>query len=43
MTGTTRFDPAQYKANIRTEWRAAAPGWSAWVGVLEAEDGGGVG
>jgi len=41
MTGTTRFDPAQYKANIRTEWRAAAPGWSAWVGVLEAEDGGG--
>jgi hypothetical protein len=33
MTGTT-FDPAQYKANIRTEWRAAAPGWWAWLHVL---------
>jgi SAM-dependent methyltransferase len=41
MTGTTIFDPAQYKASIRTEWRAAAPGWGAWVEVLEAETGGG--
>jgi SAM-dependent methyltransferase len=41
MTGTTIFDPAQYKASIRAEWRAAAPGWRAWVEVLEAEDGGG--
>ena len=41
MTGTTIFDPAQYKASIRTEWRAAAPGWWAWVEVLEAENGGG--
>ena len=41
MTGTTTFDPAQYKASIRTEWRAAAAGWRAWVEVLEAEDGGG--
>jgi SAM-dependent methyltransferase len=41
MTGTTIFDPAQYKASIRTEWRAAAPGWRAWVEVLEAENGGG--
>ena len=41
MTGTTSFDPAQYKASIRAEWRAAAPGWWAWVEVLEAEDGGG--
>jgi SAM-dependent methyltransferase len=40
MTGTTIFDPAQYKATIRSEWRAAAPGWWAWVEVLEAEDGG---
>jgi SAM-dependent methyltransferase len=40
MTRTTTFDPVQYKANIRTEWRAAAPGWWAWVEVLEAEDGG---
>ena len=41
MTGTTNFDPDQYKASIRAEWRAAAPGWWAWVQVLEAEDGGG--
>jgi enediyne biosynthesis protein CalE5 len=40
MTGTTTFDPAQYKASIRTEWRAAAPGWQAWFDVLEAEDAG---
>ena len=40
MTGTTTFDPAQYKATIRSEWRDAAPGWRAWVEVLEAEDGG---
>ena len=40
MTGTTIFDPAQYKASIRTEWRAAAPGWQTWFEVLEAEDGG---
>jgi SAM-dependent methyltransferase len=40
MTGTTIFDPAQYKASIRTEWRAAAPGWQAWFDVLEAADGG---
>ena len=40
MTGTSTFDPAQYKASIRTEWRAAAPGWSAWLHVLEAADGG---
>jgi ubiquinone/menaquinone biosynthesis C-methylase UbiE len=40
MTGTTTFDPAQYKASIRTEWRDAAPGWRAWVDVLEAADGG---
>jgi SAM-dependent methyltransferase len=41
MTGTTTFDPDQYKSSIRAEWRAAAPGWWAWVEVLEAEDGGG--
>jgi enediyne biosynthesis protein CalE5 len=40
MTGTT-FDPDQYKASIRAEWRAAASGWWTWVEVLEAEDGGG--
>ena len=39
MTGTTTFDPDQYKASIRAAWRAAAPGWWASVKVLEAEDG----
>jgi enediyne biosynthesis protein CalE5 len=37
---TTSFDPAQYKADLRTEWRNAAPGWRAWLEVLEAADGG---
>jgi ubiquinone/menaquinone biosynthesis C-methylase UbiE len=40
MTGTSTFDPVHYKASIRNEWRAAAPGWRAWLDVLEAEDGG---
>jgi SAM-dependent methyltransferase len=40
MTGTSIFDPAQYKANLRTEWRDAASGWQAWLDVLEAEHGG---
>jgi enediyne biosynthesis protein CalE5 len=40
MTKTTTFDPAQYKADLRTEWRDAAPGWRAWVDVLEAADAG---
>ncbi len=40
MVGTGTFDPVQYKANIRTEWRGAAPGWRAWCDVLEAEGGG---
>jgi enediyne biosynthesis protein CalE5 len=40
MTEMATFDPAQYKAGIRTEWRDAAAGWRAWLDVLEAEDGG---
>jgi enediyne biosynthesis protein CalE5 len=40
MTETTTFDPARYKADLRTEWRNAAPGWRAWLEVLEAADGG---
>ncbi len=40
MTQTTTFDPAQYKADLRTEWRNAAQGWRAWLEVLEAADGG---
>ena len=40
MTRTSIFDAVHYKASIRTEWRAAAPGWQAWLDVLEAEDGG---
>jgi enediyne biosynthesis protein CalE5 len=40
MTGTGIFDPVQYKATIRREWRDAAPGWRAWVEMLEAEEAG---
>jgi enediyne biosynthesis protein CalE5 len=40
MSGITTFDPVRYKANARTEWRDAAPGWRTWSDVLEAEDGG---
>jgi enediyne biosynthesis protein CalE5 len=40
MRSTTTFDPVQYKAKARTEWRDAAPGWRAWFDVLEAEGGG---
>jgi SAM-dependent methyltransferase len=40
MTETPTFDPAQYRDSIRTEWRDAAPGWRAWVDVLEAANGG---
>jgi enediyne biosynthesis protein CalE5 len=40
MTQITTFDPAQYKDSIRTEWRDAAPGWRAWIDVLEAANGG---
>jgi SAM-dependent methyltransferase len=40
MTKTPTFDPAQYRDSIRTEWRDAAPGWRAWLEVLEAADGG---
>jgi SAM-dependent methyltransferase len=40
MAGTSAFDPAGYKASIRSEWRAAAAGWRAWLDVLEAEDAG---
>ena len=36
MTKTTIFDPVQYKADLRTEWRDAAPGWRSWLEVLEA-------
>jgi enediyne biosynthesis protein CalE5 len=40
MTKTPTFDPAQYRDSMRTEWRDAAPGWRAWLEVLEAADGG---
>lgn len=36
----TSFDPVQYKAGARTEWRDAARGWQDWIDVLEAEDAG---
>jgi SAM-dependent methyltransferase len=40
MAGTTTFDPAEYKATMRIEWRDAAPGWGEWVEVLEAAEAG---
>jgi SAM-dependent methyltransferase len=38
MTGS--FDPAEFKAKMRTEWRSAAPGWRRWHDVVETEEGG---
>jgi SAM-dependent methyltransferase len=40
MPSTSTFDPVQYKAAARAEWGDAAPGWQAWLEVLEAGDGG---
>ena len=40
MTPSQAFDPAEFKRNIRTEWRSAAAGWRRWLEVVEAEDGG---
>ena len=34
------FDPAEFKQNIRAEWRSAAAGWRKWLHVVEAEEGG---
>ena len=34
------FDPVQFKEQIRTEWRSAAPGWHRWLDVVEADEGG---
>jgi ubiquinone/menaquinone biosynthesis C-methylase UbiE len=34
------FDPAEYKAKMRVEWRSAAAGWRKWHVVVEAEEGG---
>jgi enediyne biosynthesis protein CalE5 len=34
------FDPAEFKARMRTEWRAAAAGWRKWHDVVEAAEGG---
>lgn len=34
------FDPAEYRVSARREWRDAAPGWRAWMDVLEADDAG---
>ena len=40
MTSSQAFDPAEFKRNIRTEWRSAAAGWRKWLQVVEAEEGG---
>ncbi len=34
------FDPAEFKARMRAEWRSAAAGWRKWHDVVEAEEGG---
>ena len=34
------FDPAEFKAKMRTEWRSAATGWRKWHDVVEAAEGG---
>jgi ubiquinone/menaquinone biosynthesis C-methylase UbiE len=33
------FDPAEFKAKMRAEWRSAAAGWRTWHDVVEAEEG----
>ncbi len=40
MTPSQGFDPAEYKRNIRREWRSAATGWRKWLDVVEAQEGG---
>jgi len=40
MTPSQAFDSAEFKRNIRTEWRSAAAGWRKWLHVVEAEEGG---
>lgn len=40
MTTMSTFDPVLYKSAARAEWRDAAPGWMAWVDVLDAEEAG---
>ena len=40
MPPSDAFDPVEFKRNVRTEWRSAAPGWHRWMDVVEAEEGG---
>ena len=40
MAPTSTFDPVRYRDAARAEWGAAAAGWRAWAGVLEADDAG---
>ena len=37
MSTETTFDEHVYKADLRREWREAAPGWQRWLEVLEAD------
>jgi SAM-dependent methyltransferase len=39
-TMSDAFDPAEFKAKMRAEWRSAAAGWRTWHDVVEAEEGG---
>jgi len=40
MAPSSTFDPAEFKRNIRTEWRSAADGWRRWLDVVEGPEGG---
>ncbi len=40
MATTETFDPVAFKQAQRTDWQRVAPGWSTWLDVLEAEEGG---
>lgn len=40
MASTETFDPVAFKQAQRTDWQRVAPGWSTWLDVLEAEEGG---
>ena len=37
MSTQTTFDEHAYKADLRREWREAAPGWQRWLEVLESD------
>jgi hypothetical protein len=40
MAETGTRDDQEYKAGIRREWDAAAPGWQKWADIQDAEGAG---